>query len=117
MSTRKESNITLFGLQIFFFLVLSRPQRQISFPPNQVLDREGKELLETKKGDGYLFDLAKTAGHVSIVNCGCWHPTNFDLYLTGSNDGTVRLGRFKESRSKNDFECNDNPRRRHADWR
>lgn len=56
------------------------------------MDREGKELLVTKKGDGYLFDLAKTAGHVSIVNSGVWHPTNNNLFLTGSSDGTVSVG-------------------------
>lgn len=57
----------------------------------KVVDRDGMELLETKKGDAYLFDLARTAGHVSSVNSGCWHPRNGSLFMTCSNDSTVRL--------------------------
>jgi WD40 repeat protein len=55
----------------------------------KLYDRDGLQLFESKKGDGYLFDLSRTCGHVSIVNAGCWHPTNPDLFLTCSNDSTV----------------------------
>lgn len=57
----------------------------------KILDRDGFEAMECVKGDQYLFDMAKTKGHVSMLNCGCWHPKDREKFMTCGDDGTVRL--------------------------
>ncbi|XP_046851509.1 WD repeat-containing protein 70-like isoform X2 [Xenia sp. Carnegie-2017] len=57
----------------------------------KILDRDGFEAMECIKGDQYLFDMAKTKGHVSMLNCGCWHPKDREKFMTCGDDGTVRL--------------------------
>lgn len=54
-------------------------------------DREGRQLAKCIRGDMYLRDLSHTKGHTMEVNCSCWHPTDGNLVLTGSADGTVRV--------------------------
>ena len=54
-------------------------------------DREGRLLAKFIRGDMYLRDLSHTKGHTMEVKCSCWHPTEKDLVMTGSSDGTVRL--------------------------
>jgi hypothetical protein len=34
------------------------------------MDREGKRVLETLKGDMYLNDTYKTMGHIATINAG-----------------------------------------------
>ena len=57
----------------------------------KMFDREGSELGETIRGDMYILDLNKTKGHVAAVTDMCWNPGNYEEYLTGSLDGTLRL--------------------------
>ncbi|XP_078656710.1 WD repeat-containing protein 70-like isoform X1 [Branchiostoma floridae x Branchiostoma belcheri] len=57
----------------------------------KVYDRDGFEVLECSKGDQYLQDMAKTKGHVASLNCACWHPRTKGLFLTCSDDSTVRI--------------------------
>ena len=38
----------------------------------------------------YLLDMANTKGHVAGINDGKWHPKNYSLFITGSQDGTIR---------------------------
>ena len=38
----------------------------------------------------YLLDMANTKGHVAGINDGKWHPKNDSLFITGSQDGTIR---------------------------
>ncbi|CAB3998211.1 WD repeat-containing 70 [Paramuricea clavata] len=57
----------------------------------KILDRDGFEAMECVKGYQYLFDMAKTKGHVSMLNGGCWHPKDRDKFMTCGDDGTVRL--------------------------
>jgi len=38
----------------------------------------------------YLLDMANTKGHVSSINDGQWHPKENHLFITGSQDGTIR---------------------------
>lgn len=62
----------------------------------KVLDRDGFQLLECVKGDQYITDMAKTVGHVGMLNSGCWHPKDKKEFMTCSVDGTVRLWTIKE---------------------
>ncbi|KAH6948008.1 hypothetical protein HPB50_022442 [Hyalomma asiaticum] len=57
----------------------------------KVLDRDGFEVMECVKGDQYITDMARTKGHVAMLNYGCWHPRSREDFLTCANDGTLRL--------------------------
>ncbi|XP_065285901.1 WD repeat-containing protein 70 [Dermacentor albipictus] len=57
----------------------------------KVLDRDGFEVMECIKGDQYITDMARTKGHVAMLNYGCWHPRSREDFLTCANDGTLRL--------------------------
>jgi WD40 repeat protein len=57
----------------------------------KIFDRDGKELMETSKGDMYISDLSHTRGHVAIVKDGQWHPTENHVFITASQDSTVRI--------------------------
>ncbi|CAN7985010.1 unnamed protein product [Ixodes hexagonus] len=57
----------------------------------KVLDRDGFEVMECVKGDQYITDMARTKGHVAMLNYGCWHPRTREDFLTCANDGTLRL--------------------------
>jgi WD40 repeat protein/pSer/pThr/pTyr-binding forkhead associated (FHA) protein len=56
-----------------------------------VLDREGGPLARFVRGDAYLADQSRTAGHTAAVTGADWHPLERDSVLTGSGDGTARL--------------------------
>ena len=56
-----------------------------------LMDREGKRIVETLKGDMYLNDMFKTQGHIATINAGIFHPDSNDHFITCSDDGTVRL--------------------------
>lgn len=43
------------------------------------------------KGDQYMTDMAKTKGHVQMLNHGCWNPKNKENFITCSNDSTIRI--------------------------
>lgn len=64
----------------------------------KVLDRDGFELFECPKGDQYIRDMAKTKGHVTMLNDGCWHPKDKREFLTCSNDGTLRIWDFHDAK-------------------
>jgi len=57
----------------------------------QVIDRDGHQLYECKKGDQYIVDMKNTKGHVSMVHCACWDPKNRDHFASCGDDGTIRL--------------------------
>ena len=57
----------------------------------RVIDREGKNVLECVKGDQYIVDMARTKGHVGMLNDGAWHPKEKSEFMTCSIDGSVRL--------------------------
>ena len=56
----------------------------------KIFDRDGLSIVQFRKGDPYLHDMNRTVGHVSTVTSGQWHPTNRDVVLTSSTDGTMR---------------------------
>lgn len=56
-----------------------------------VIDRDGKRLLETVKGDQYIVDMARTKGHCGALNDGCWSTKDRDEFVTCSIDGSMRL--------------------------
>ena len=57
----------------------------------QVIDRNGHQIYECKKGDQYLVDMKNTKGHVSMVRAACWDPKNRDNFASCGNDGTIRI--------------------------
>ena len=57
----------------------------------KVIDRDGLSKMTTAKGDQYINDMAKTKGHVAMLNSGCWHPQKKEEFFTCSNDGTIRV--------------------------
>eukprot|EP00795_Rhopilema_esculentum_P006823 gene6823-12416_t len=57
----------------------------------KVLDRDGHQIYECKKGDQYIVDMTNTKGHVAMLNAGCWDPKSPGEFITCSDDGTVRL--------------------------
>jgi len=44
----------------------------------------------TIRGDMYILDMANTRGHVASINDGRWHPQSEALFITASQDGTIR---------------------------
>ena len=57
----------------------------------KLYDRDGLFLQEYAKGDPYIRDRRHTHGHImSITGCD-WHPTDGNLFVTSSMDGTVRV--------------------------
>ncbi|CAI8054115.1 WD repeat-containing protein 70 [Geodia barretti] len=57
----------------------------------KVLDRDGHNKMQCPKGWQYIIDMTNTKGHVSMINCACWHPKIKETFLTCSNDCTLRL--------------------------
>lgn len=79
------------------------PVRTLSFNPSgthflcccgnnqaKIYNSEGVRKKTTIRGDMYLLDMANTKGHVASVNDGQWHPKENNLFITGSQDGTIR---------------------------
>eukprot|EP01147_Barroeca_monosierra_P000755 gene755-4047_t len=60
-------------------------------PLYKILDRDGSNIIESVRGDQYIYDRKRTHAHVTCVSCACWHPRRRELYITGSFDGTIRL--------------------------
>eukprot|EP01135_Chromosphaera_perkinsii_P010825 Nk52_evm20s2241 gene=Nk52_evmTU20s2241 len=57
----------------------------------QILDREGRSLLSTPKGDQYMSDMGNTKGHVGELKTAKWHPEDKNTFLTCGVDGSVRV--------------------------
>nr|XP_027194348.1 gastrulation defective protein 1 homolog [Dermatophagoides pteronyssinus] len=57
----------------------------------KLIDRDGYVKAETIKGDQYISDMKNTKGHIAMLNSGCWHPLERNIFATCSNDGTCRL--------------------------
>ena len=55
-----------------------------------IFNKEGAEEVRFVRGDMYLADSAHTKGHTHPVTGGVWHPTEADVVVTSSADGTVR---------------------------
>jgi WD40 repeat protein len=57
----------------------------------KIFDRNGELVITFCRGDMYLRDLTNTKGH-TMETTGCqWHPTDKQLLLTCSLDGSLRL--------------------------
>jgi len=56
-----------------------------------VFGREGSREAEFAKGDMYVHDMSQTKGHIAALCAARWHPTDKNVCMTASNDGTVRL--------------------------
>jgi WD40 repeat protein len=69
-------------------------------PQAKVYSRDGEQLVEFVKGDMYLRDLNNTKGHIAEVTSGSWHPTDRDLCVTASIDGTVRIWDVNKKREQ-----------------
>jgi WD repeat-containing protein 70 len=57
----------------------------------RVLDREGAHIITMVRGDMYVTDPARTAGHTAACTAVSWHPLDASTVLTAARDGSVRL--------------------------
>ncbi|WVO17036.1 hypothetical protein L204_104723 [Cryptococcus depauperatus] len=57
----------------------------------KIFNRDGEDEIEFNKGDVYLRDMRNTNGHIAEITGGAWHPTDKSLFLTCSNDSTLRI--------------------------
>lgn len=57
----------------------------------KVVDRNAVLLLQFRKGDPYLHDMARTEGHISGVSGCVWSPGRTEQVLTCARDSTVRV--------------------------
>jgi WD40 repeat protein len=69
-------------------------------PQAKIYSRDGEQLVEFVKGDMYLRDLNNTKGHIAEVTSGSWHPTDRDLCVTASIDGTIRIWDVNKKREQ-----------------
>ena len=60
-------------------------------PQAQILDREGRKLLETPRGYQYTTDMTHTTGHISAITRAIWHPSDASTFVTCGQDATVRF--------------------------
>ena len=56
----------------------------------RLYDREGAALVTTVKGDPYITDMVHTTGHTGPLTAAAWHPTQREVALTASRDGSIR---------------------------
>ena len=57
----------------------------------KIVNREGRNEMEFVKGDMYIRDQKHTKGHTGPVTSGLWHPTQHELIVSSSLDGSVRV--------------------------
>lgn len=57
----------------------------------KVYDRDGVDIITFVRGDMYIRDMTNTKGHTMEVTGVYWHPTNKDIILSSSLDGTLRI--------------------------
>lgn len=60
-------------------------------PQAQVLDREGRKLMETPRGYQYTTDMTHTTGHVHPITRAAWNPADSSSFASCSQDATVRF--------------------------
>ena len=60
-------------------------------PQAQVLNRDGSQVYECRKGDQYIVDMMRTKGHVSALYNAVWHKKDKNIFMTCSFDCTVRF--------------------------
>ena len=56
----------------------------------KIINKDGKEVNETLRGDMYMRDMKGTKGHISSITSGDWHPTKPNVIVTAAMDSTVR---------------------------
>lgn len=56
-----------------------------------VVGKDGQVIHQCAKGDQYIRDMTHTKGHVQMINDGCFHRKDRNIFVTSSNDGTLRL--------------------------
>jgi len=66
----------------------------------KVVNRDAGGVLECIKGDQYITDMARTKGHVGMLNAGCWNPKNKAQFLTSSIDGSIRIWHLEDEGKK-----------------
>jgi hypothetical protein len=57
----------------------------------KVFDRDGADVIRFVRGDMYLRDLSNTKGHTMEVTGVAWHPSEKNMVMTSSLDGSIRL--------------------------
>lgn len=63
-----------------------------NMPQAQVLDREGRKLMETPRGYQYTTDMTHTTGHIHAITRAAWNPSSkSQFFATCGQDATVRI--------------------------
>jgi WD40 repeat protein len=57
----------------------------------KIYDRDGRDVLQTVKGDMYLSDLTHTRGHTAMIRDGHWNPVHKNIFVTCSLDSSTRI--------------------------
>jgi len=91
----------------------AHPIKQLVYSPNgenilviagnsqaKVVDRDARTKFECIKGDPYIIDMARTKGHVGMLNAGCWNPRDRTQFLTAAIDGSVRIWHLEDEGKK-----------------
>ena len=78
----------------------------------KVLDRDGHQIYECKKGDQYIVDMRNTKGHISMVRNCCWDPKDRNLFISSGDDGTIRLWDINTVRKNKDVIVTKNMQRK-----
>jgi len=91
----------------------AHPIKQLVYSPNgenilvvagnsqaKVVDRDARTKFECVKGDQYIVDMAKTKGHVGMLNAGCWNPKDRTQFLTAAIDGSLRIWHLEDEGKK-----------------
>ena len=63
-----------------------------------VLDRDGRQLASSPKGDQYLSDMAKTKGHVASMRAAVWHTGDKNVLASCGEDCTTRVWEIKKDK-------------------
>ncbi len=56
----------------------------------KIFQADGTKKQTTIRGDMYLHDMNNTKGHVATIHDGKWNPKSECLFMTCSQDGTLR---------------------------
>lgn len=70
-------------------------------PQPKVYSRDGTEIVQFVRGDMYIVDITHTKGHTMEVTGVKWHPTDKNIIITSSLDGSIRIWDLNGERNFN----------------
>ncbi|KAJ1841522.1 hypothetical protein LPJ73_006090, partial [Coemansia sp. RSA 2703] len=83
---RQQIRIAKFSHDGSYILICSSAD-----PRAKLLDSSGRVVREFKRGDMYLLDMRRTAGHVAPLTSVDWNPRDPERFISSAADSTVRV--------------------------